>query len=59
MWALSASILAPWGTMLAPRDHPGGPWEQQGAHEMIRNMISMDFVKKSEVILKVFLGIEA
>ena len=23
---LGASILAPRGTILAPRDHPGGPW---------------------------------
>ena len=29
---LGASILAPWVTILAPREHPGGPREQQDGH---------------------------
>ena len=34
---------APWGVILAPRDHPGGPWEQQDGLEVVQNRISIDF----------------
>ena len=37
---LGASILAPWGTVLAPRKHLGGPWKQQDGHEVVRNKCS-------------------
>ena len=34
---------APWGAILAPRDHPGGPWEQQDGHEVANDKIVVDF----------------
>ena len=34
---------ATWGVILAPRDHPGGPWEQQDGHEVANNRICVDF----------------
>ena len=34
---------APWEAILAPRDHPGGPWEQQDGREVTNNMIFADF----------------
>ena len=34
---------APWEAILAPRDHPGGPWEQQDGHEVANNRIFVDF----------------
>ena len=34
---------APWEAILAPRDHPGGPWEQQDGHEVARHRILVDF----------------
>ena len=33
----------PWGVILAPRNKPGGPWEQQDGHEVARNRIFIDF----------------
>ena len=30
---------APWDPILALRDHPGGPWEQQDGHEVVNNRI--------------------
>ena len=33
---------APWEAILAPRDHPGGPWEQQDGHEVANNRIFVD-----------------
>ena len=29
--------------ILAPRDHPGGPWEQQDGREVANNRIFVDF----------------
>ena len=34
---------APREAILAPRDHPGGPWEQQDGHEVVNDMILVDF----------------
>ena len=34
---------APWGAILAPRDYPGGPWEQQDGFEVVDNRIFVDF----------------
>ena len=34
---------APWEAILASRDHPGGPWEQQDGHEVANNRILVDF----------------
>ena len=34
---------APWEAILAPRDYPGGPWEQQDGHEVARQRILIDF----------------
>ena len=31
---------APWEAILAPRDHPGGPWEQQDGHEVANNRMT-------------------
>ena len=28
---------------MAPRDHPGGPWEQQHGHEVANDRIVIDF----------------
>ena len=36
-------VSATWEAILAPRDHPGGPWEQQDGHEVVRNRIFIDF----------------
>ena len=33
---------APWEAILALRDHPGGPWEQQDGHEVANNRILVD-----------------
>ena len=32
----------PWDAVFAPRDHPGGSWEQQDGHELANNMIFVD-----------------
>ena len=34
---------APWDAILAPRDHPGRPWEQQDGFEVVNNRIFGDF----------------
>ena len=34
---------APWEAIVAPRDHPGGPWEQQDGHEFANDRIFVDF----------------
>ena len=34
---------AHWEAILALRDHPGGPWEQQDGHEVARHRIFVDF----------------
>ena len=34
---------AHWEAILAPRDHPGGPWEQQDGHEVANDRIWADF----------------
>ena len=34
---------APWRTILAPKDLPGGPWEQQDGLEMVVYRILFDF----------------
>ena len=33
----------PWEAILAPRDHPGGPWEQQDGHEVANDRILVEF----------------
>ena len=33
---------APWGAILTPRDHAGGPWEQQDGLEMVVHKILFD-----------------
>ena len=38
-WVVSE---APWEAILALRDHPGGPWEQQDGHEVANNRILVD-----------------
>ena len=35
---------APREAILAPRDHPGGPWEQQDGPEVVNNRVLVDFV---------------
>ena len=34
---------APWEAILASRDHPGGPWEQEDGQEVANNRIFVDF----------------
>ena len=34
-WCLGSAILV-------PRDHPGGPWEQQDGHKVARHRIFVD-----------------
>ena len=34
---------ASWEAILAPRDHPGGPWEHQDGHEDANDGILVDF----------------
>ena len=41
---------APWEAILAPRDHPGGPWEQQEGHEVANNRIFVDFGLISDLV---------
>ena len=38
-WHLGSTL----GAILAPGDHPGGPWEQQDGHEVANNRIFVDF----------------
>ena len=33
---------APWEAILAPRNYPGGPWEQQDGPEVASNRIFID-----------------
>ena len=51
--------FGPWGIILAPQEHLGGPCEQQDGLERVRHKIFIDF----EVILlpffESFLGTEA
>ena len=35
--------VAPGEAILAPRDHPGGPWGQQDGHEVANDRIVADF----------------
>ena len=44
---------APWEAILAPRDHPEGPWEQQHGHEVANDRILVDFGVISGPILSV------
>ena len=46
----------PWETILAPRDHPGGPWEQQDGHEVVRSRLLIDFGMMLRPILRGFLA---
>ena len=41
---------APWGAILAPRVHPGGPWEQQGGQEVACHRLWIDFAVISELV---------
>ena len=34
---------APWDAILALRDHPGGPWEQQDGFEVANNRMLIEF----------------
>ena len=56
---LCTSISAPWETILATREHPGGPWRQQDGREGIRNWISIYDGWVLKPFLEIFLGTEA
>ena len=56
---LGASILATWGTILAPHKHLGSPWEQQDGHEVVQNRIFKDFGSILGPHSESFLGTEA
>ena len=47
---------APWGTILAPRDHPGRPREQQDGHEGARNRIFIDLGSIFGTLLRELFG---
>ena len=50
---------APWGSILASRDHSGGPWERQDGHEGVRSGIFIDFGLIWGSYFDSFLDIEA
>ena len=41
---------------MAPRDHPGGPWEQPDGHEVANDMIFVDFRMISGAVYVSFSG---
>ena len=41
----------PWEAILAPRDHPGGPWKQQDGHEIANNRTFVDLGVISGIVL--------
>ena len=43
----------PWETILAPRDHPGGPWKHADGHEVVRNRFCMILKRFWDLILRV------
>ena len=45
-----------WNAILAPRDHSGGPWEQQDGHEVVNNTIFVDFGVISGLVYVSFWG---
>ena len=45
---------APWEAILAPRDHPGGPWEQQDGHEVANDRIFVDLGMISGLVSVIF-----
>ena len=50
IWEASGSSFS------APRDHPGGPWEQQYGHEVARHRIFADLGMISGHVYKHFEG---
>ena len=56
---LGASILAPWGTILASRENPGNPGEQRDGYAGVRNRIFIDFGLIFGPCFESFLGIDA
>ena len=47
---------AAWEVILAPRGHPGGPWEQQDGREVANNRIFVDLGVISGPVLCQFEG---
>ena len=45
---------ASWEAILAPRDHPGKPWEEQDGHEVANEQIFVDFGMISGLIMLFF-----
>ena len=43
---------------MAPRDHPGGPWQQQDGHEVVNDTILVDFGVTSGPDYVSFLGVQ-
>ena len=56
---LGASILAPWETILAPREPLGGPWEQQDGLERVRHRSFIDLGMILRPYFESFLGTDA
>ena len=48
--------IAPWEAILAPRDHPGGPWGQQDGHEVANDRIFVEFIVISGPVYVSFWG---
>ena len=48
--------LAPWEAILAPRDQPGGPWEQQDGQEVVNDRFFVDLGVISGPVLCQLLG---
>ena len=46
----------PWEAILAPRDQPGGPCEQQDGHEVANDRIFVDFGMISGLVYVSFWG---
>ena len=49
---------APWGAILAPRNHPGEPWGQQYGFEVVNNRIFVDFGMISGLVYVSFWDLE-
>ena len=56
LWEIFFISGARWGVILATRGHPGRPWEQQDGHEVVGNMIFIDFGVILEPVYNSFLN---
>ena len=61
LWEIFSISGARWGVILATRGHPGRPWEKQDGHEVVGNMMFIDFGVKHSKTLKIslFFGLDS